>query len=69
MTSPKRRPWTFAFVLALAFGAGAAFSASPLRAATGGEDAIVRQLECLTDTVKELAQRESKTVCECRCGS
>lgn len=59
------RPWVLGLLLALAFVAG---GASPLRAGTSAaEDAIVRQLERLTDAVKDLGRRDVKV--ECRCGS
>lgn len=59
-----RRPWTLALLIGLAFGAGAAVSAAPVRA--GKEDAIARQLERLTDAIKDLGRRE--VMCSGRCG-
>lgn len=59
-----RRPRTLALLLGLALAAGAATSVAPVRAGT--EDAIVRQLERLTDAIKEIGRRE--VVCSCRCG-
>jgi len=58
------RPWLFTLLLAAAFVAG---GLSPVRAGT--EDAVVRQLERISDSLRELAHRDTKTtVCECRCG-
>jgi hypothetical protein len=65
MLTRTSKPWLFALPLALAFVAG---GVAPLQASGSAEDALVRQIEKLTDAVEELGRRDVKTVFECRCG-
>ena len=58
------RPWLLALLLATSFIAGGLTPASA--GTTTAEDAIIRQLEKIADSLHELAHREVRVVCECR---
>jgi len=59
------RGWALPVFLALAYVAG---GAAPLRAGTTTfEDGVIRQLENLSDSLRDLAHREpTRVICECK---
>lgn len=60
-TGPRVRRWAFVAAIVVAFLAG---GLSPVRADTN--DRALQLLERISDSLRELAHREVRVVCECK---